>query len=198
MTPLPRDFYMPNAVIVSRALLGARLVRRLPDGALVAGRIVETEAYTGIDDMASHGRKRRTPRNLPMWGPPGHAYVYLSYGVHWLLNVVAEPEGQPAAILIRAVEPLNGLEHIAARRIGRPLHEWTSGPGRLARALEVTQALNTADLTTPAAGLWIEAGEPVPDSAVRTGPRIGLGKTPEPWLSIPWRFWVTGNAYVSR
>jgi DNA-3-methyladenine glycosylase len=189
---------MPNAVIVARALLGARLVRRLPDGAHIAGRIVETEAYTGIDDMASHGRKRRTPRNLPMWGPPGHAYVYLSYGVHWLLNVVAEPEGQPAAILIRAVEPLNGLEHIAARRIGRLPREWTSGPGRLARALEVTQALNTADLTTPAAGLWIEAGEPVPDSAVRTGPRIGLGKTSEPWLSIPWRFWVAGNAHVSR
>lgn len=193
----PPEFYNRSALVVARELLGAKLVRVLPDGTRVAGRIVETEAYTGIDDLASHGRAKRTPRNLPMWGAPGRAYVYLTYGMYWMLNVSAEPEGQPAAILIRALEPLEGLDHMARQRPDRKPHEWTSGPARLALALSIDKSLNTVDMTTPAAGLWIESDQIIPDELVRTGPRIGLGKTPEPWLSIPWRWWVVGNRHVS-
>ena len=198
MTALPRDFYTANAVHVARALLGTTLVRLLPDGARIEGRIIETEAYTGIDDRASHGRERITPRNRIMWGEPGRAYVYKIYGMYWMLNVVAEPPGQPAAILIRAIEPLGGLEHIAARRASPEPRLWTSGPGRLAQALGITGAQNGADITEMEDGLWIEAGVPVADEVVRSGPRIGLGQTPEPWLSMPWRFWVAGNRFLSR
>lgn len=199
LTPLPRSFYAQHATQVARQLLGAILVRRLPEGALIRAKIVETEAYSGTDDLASHGRAKRTPRNLPMYGEAGHAYVYLAYGIHWLLNVVAEPVDSPAAVLIRAVEPLEGLEHIAARRNGRSPYEWTSGPSRLTVALDITGAHNRLDMTTTAHGLWIAAGEPVPESAVRTGARIGLGKrVTEPWLSIPWRWWIADNPYVSR
>lgn len=198
-TPLPRQFYAQHATQVARELLGALLIRRLPSGALISARIVETEAYSGVDDLASHGRAKRTPRNLPMYGAPGHAYVYLAYGIHWLLNVVAEPVDAPAAVLIRAVEPLTGLEHIAARRNGRDQRAWTSGPARLTVALAIDGTHNTLDLTTTAHGLWIAAGAPVPDSAVRTGARIGLGKrVTEPWLSMPWRWWIADNPYVSR
>lgn len=196
---LPASFYTKHATLVARELLGARLVRRLPDGALISGIIVETEAYTGLDDLASHGRPKRTPRNLPMWGEPGHAYVYLSRGVHWMLNVVAEPDGHPAAVLIRAIDPLEGQPIIALHRPGRNPREWTSGPGRLAVALNVTQAQNRVDMTTPKAGLWITAGVHLPDERVRTGPRIGLGKrVAEPWFSMPWRYYVAGNPFVSK
>jgi DNA-3-methyladenine glycosylase len=164
----------------------------------MSGRIVETEAYTGPDDLASHGRNKRTKRNLPMWEAPGHAYIYLSRGIHWMLNVVVEPEDTPAAILVRAVEPLEGVDTIAQRRIDRKPLEWTSGPARLTKAFNITSALNRADVTSTASGLWVEADINIPDDQVQTGPRIGLGKTPEPWFSIPWRFCISGNPYVSR
>ncbi len=170
----------------------------LENGVRVSGRIVETEAYTGLDDLASHGRKKRTPRNLVMYGPPGHAYVYFTYGNWWLPNVVAEPEDQPAAVLIRAVEPVEGLDEMASRRPDRPPEEWTNGPAKLALAMEIGKALNGVDMTTTANGFWIEPAETVPDELVRTGPRIGMGKTPEPWYSMPWRWWVGGNLYVSK
>jgi DNA-3-methyladenine glycosylase len=134
-----------------------------------------------------------------MWGEPGRAYVYFTYGMHWLLNAVCEGAGHPAAVLLRALEPLEGLDVIAARRDGRPPTGWASGPARLTQALGIGGAQNRADLTTPEAGLWIEAGDPVPEALVRTGPRIGLGKhVAEPWRSIPWRWWVAGSPYVSR
>ena len=121
-----------------------------------------------------------------MYGPPGHAYVYFTYGNHWMLNAVTEREGFPAAVLIRAIWPVEGVEIMSARRDGRD----TFGPGKLCQALGIDKALNTADLTETGAGLWIEAGETVPDSAVTIGPRVGLNNTPEPWLSKPWRFLV--------
>lgn len=196
--PLNVDFYNRSALVVARDLLGARLVRVLPDGTRIAGRIVETEAYTGLDDLASHaGRHKRTPRNLPMWKAPGRSYVYFTRGIHWMLNVVVEPEDQPAAVLIRAIDPLEGLDTIGRHRPDSKPLDWTSGPARLTRALAISGALNEADMTTTAAGLWIEDDEAIPDELVRSGPRIGLGKTPEPWFSIPWRWWVGGNAYVS-
>jgi len=198
VSPLNVDFYNRSALIVARELLGARLVRRLPDGARVSGKIVETEAYTGIDDLASHaGRHKRTPRNMPMWKAPGRAYVYKTYGMYWLLNVIAEPEDQPAAVLIRAIEPLEGLDVIVRNRPDTKPREWTSGPARLTIALSINGSFNEADITRTESGLWIEAHENVPDTLVRTGPRIGLGKTPEPWLSMGWRWWIGGNLNVS-
>ncbi len=195
---LDREFYAQEATVVARALLGAVLARRI-DGQTVSGRIVETEAYRTVEDLASHGRRARTARNRPMYGPPGHAYVYLIYGRYWLFNAVCEPVDHPAAVLVRALEPLEGAAIMAANRPGHPRRTWTNGPGRLALALAITGAHNTADLTAPGAELWIEAGEPVPDEAVQTGPRIGLGKhVAEPWLSQPWRWWVRDNGYVSR
>ncbi len=195
---LGRAFYARDAREVARDLLGAVLVRRL-DGRRVSGRIVEVEAYRTTDDQAAHAHAGHTPRNAPMWEAPGHAYVYLVYGMYWLLNVVCEPQGTPAAVLIRALEPLEGQDVIAARRAGRSLLAWTSGPGKLTRALDISGAHNRLDLTVPNAALWIEAGERVPDAQVRTGPRIGLGKhVREPWLSMPWRWWIAENPHVSR
>ncbi|MCD4686142.1 MAG: DNA-3-methyladenine glycosylase [Anaerolineae bacterium] len=192
------DFYAQDARTVARALIGAILVRRV-DGVRLAGRIVETEAYRTTGDLASHARMGKTPRNLPMWEAPGRTFVYLTYGVHWLLNAVCEPAETPAAVLIRAIEPLDGLDVIGINRAGRPFKQWTSGPGRLTKALAINRDNNRADLTTPASDLWIELGAPVPDADVQTGPRIGLGKhVPDPWLSIPWRWWIKGHPHVSR
>ncbi len=195
---MDREFFAQQSTVVARDLLGARLVRQI-DGRRVAGRIVETEAYRTVADLAAHSRSGKTARNLPMWEAPGHAYVYLTYGMYWLLNVVCEPVDHPAAVLIRALEPLEGLDVIAANRPGRPQDEWASGPGRLTMALAITGEDNRADMTSATSGLWIEAGERVPDAQVQAGPRIGLGKhVREPWLSMPWRWWVVDNPHVSR
>ncbi len=198
LAPISTAFYNRPTLTVARELLGARLVRVLPNGARLSGRIVETEAYTGLDDLGSHGRRRITRRNAPMYGPPGRAYIYFTYGNYWMLNVVTEAEGSPAAVLLRAIEPLEGLDEMAARRPGRAMPEWTSGPAKLVLALGIGGEMNTTDLTTTAGGLWIEPDLVIPDGQVRTGPRVGLNTTPEPWLSLPWRFWVGGNPFVSK
>ena len=171
--------------------MGMRLVRLL-DGQRVGGTIVEAEAYRGEEDLACHARHGRTPRTAVMYGPPGRAYVYFTYGMHWMLNCVAGPPGFPAAVLVRAIRPLEGLEIIAARRPGHPAADWCSGPGRLTRALAIEGRLNGIDLTSPTGNLWIEAGSVVADEQVLIGPRIGLGGVPEPWLSQPWRFYTRG------
>lgn len=176
---------------MARGLLGMRLVRLL-DGQRVGGTILEAEAYRGEEDLACHARHGRTPRTAVMYGPPGRAYVYFTYGMHWMLNCVAGPEGFPAAVLVRAIRPLEGLETIASRRPGRPAADWCSGPGRLTRALGIGGSLNGIDLTSPTGNLWIEAGETVADEQVSIGPRVGLGSTPEPWLNQPWRFYTKG------
>lgn len=180
---LPREFYAQPTLAVARGLLGARLVRVL-NGIRLAGLITETEAYVGEDDLGCHARSGKTKRNAVMYGPPGYAYVYFTYGMHWCLNVVTETVGFPAAALIRAILPVEGVEIIAQRRGGRD----TNGPAKLTQALGIDGALNGADLCLPTSGLWIEAGTIVPDAAVERTPRIGLNATPEPWKSIPWRF----------
>ncbi len=185
MNVLPREFYAQPTLTVARQLLGARLVRLL-DGQRLAGLITETEAYIGEEDQGCHARSGRTRRNAVMYGPPGYAYVYFTYGMHWCLNAVTEAEGRPAAVLIRAIEPVEGVEIIAARRRGGD----TRGPAKLTQALGITGTENGLDLCDPASGLWIEAGEPVADERVRRGPRIGLYTVPEPWKSLPWRFLV--------
>lgn len=181
---LPREVYAQPTLTVARQLLGARLVRIL-NGIRLAGLIAETEAYIGEDDLGCHAaRSGKTKRNAVMYGPPGHAYVYFTYGMHWCLNVVTEAVGFPAAVLIRAILPVEGIEIMAQRRGGRD----TSGPAKLTQALGIDGTLNGADLCLPTNGLWIEPGTIVPDAAVERTPRIGLNTTPEPWKSIPWRF----------
>jgi len=182
---LPSSFYNRPTLTVARELLGARLVRVL-DGVKLVGLITETEAYFGEDDLASHAKAGRTIRTAPMFGPPGHAYVYFTYGNHWMLNAVTEKEGFPAAVLIRAIRPIEGIEMMMERRNGRD----TLGPGKLTQALGITKSENNVNLTEAGSGLWIETGIFVPDKSVTIGPRVGLNKTPEPWLSKPWRFLV--------
>lgn len=185
MKPLPRKFYNRPTLTVARELIGARLVRILDDVKLV-GIITETEAYIGEDDLASHAKAGRTVRTAPMFGPPGYSYVYFTYGNHWMFNTVTEREGFPAAVLIRAIQPIEGVEVMSARRLGRD----TFGPGKLTQALGITKSENQIDLTKANSSLWLEAGQIVPDKSVTIGPRVGLNKTPEPWLSKPWRFLV--------
>lgn len=192
--PLPRSFYDRPTLTVARELLGAILCRRVEDLTLRA-RIVETEAYVGETDLACHARAGRTRRTDPLFGPPGMAYVYLTYGMHHLLNAVTEAEGKPAAVLIRAVEPLEGIEWMEEARGLTERHLLASGPGKLAQAFGLDLEWNRADLTR--SDLWIEAGAAVADRAVRTSPRIGCQNVPEPWASIPWRFYVAESRHVT-
>jgi DNA-3-methyladenine glycosylase len=180
---LPREFYNRPTLTVARELLGMRLVRLL-DGVRLSGIITETEAYIGEDDLGCHARSGRTPRNAVMYGPPGFAYVYFTYGMHWMLNAVTQAPGFPAAVLLRAIQPREGAEIMLARRQGRD----TLGPAKLTQALGVDATLNGADLCDPKSGLWIEAGDPLAEADVLIGPRVGLYTVPEPWKSIPWRF----------
>jgi DNA-3-methyladenine glycosylase len=184
---LPRKFFSRPALQVARELLGTRLVR-LEDGGRTAGIIVEAEAYSGEEDLGCHASAGYTPRTRVMYGPPGHAYVYFTYGMHWMLNFVVEAEGFPAAVLIRAIVPTEGLERMATRRAGRRGEEWTNGPGKICQAMAINKALNGADLCVPRAELFVEYGESISDSSVTIGPRVGLYSVPEPWKSIPWRF----------
>lgn len=189
---LPRSFYNRPTLTVARALLGARLVRVL-DGVKLVGLIVETEAYIGEKDLACHAKAGRTPRTQVMYGEPGHAYVYFTYGNHWMLNVVAERVNFPAAVLIRAIQPIQGAEVMSKRRNGRD----TFGPGKLCQAMGIGKGENGVDLTGTASGLWVEAGAEVPDSLVTKSPRVGLTSVPEPWKSKPWRFLVKDHVIAS-
>ncbi len=193
ISPLPVSFYNRSTLTVARELLGARLVR-IQDGVKLVGLISETEAYFGFDDLASHAKAGRTIRTDPMFGAPGRAYVYFTYGNHWMLNAVTEQEGFPAAVLIRAIQPIEGIEVMMERRGGRD----TLGPGKLTQALEITKSENYADLTEAGSSLRIEAGIFIPKKSVTIGPRVGLNKTPEPWLSKPWRFLVKEQIFMSR
>jgi DNA-3-methyladenine glycosylase len=182
---LPRDFYDRPTLKVARELLGAHLVR-VVDGHTLVGVITEAEAYIGQTDLGCHAKAGRTSRTEVMFGPPGHAYVYFTYGNHWMLNVVTERESFPAAVLIRAIRPVRGAAEMARRRHGRD----ALGPGKLTQALGITGTDNGLDLTKSSSRLWIEAGRPFSNSVVTKGPRVGLNTVPEPWKSKPWRFLV--------
>jgi len=195
---LSRDFFAQDTLTVARHLLGKSLVRRL-EGKRLVGRIVEAEAYIGGDDLGCHASVGRTARNDVMFGPPGHAYVYFTYGMHWMFNVVAEAEGFPAAVLIRALEPMEGISVMERNRKGRAGFDLCSGPAKLTQALQITRALNGADLCARrGAELWLEDTPPISDGDMGTGPRVGLNSTPEPWKSVPWRFYVADSPFVSR
>jgi len=186
---LARQFFTQPTLTVARQLLGKRLVR-LQAGVRLAGLITETEAYCGEQDLGCHAKAGRTPRTSVMYGPPGFSYVYFTYGMHWLFNTVTQPEGQPEAVLIRAIFPVEGIETIAERRGSQPRPLWTDGPAKLTQALGIDGKDNHLDLTAPDASIFIETGPEVPDEWLFTGPRVGLNTVPEPWKSKPWRFLV--------
>jgi DNA-3-methyladenine glycosylase len=181
--PFPISFYNRPTLLVARELLGARIIR-MQNGQRLVGKIIETEAYIGESDLGCHASKGKTARNAVMFGRAGIAYVYFTYGMHWMLNAVAESDGFPAAVLIRAIEPLEGVDIISQRRGGRD----TRGPAKLTQALGINRAQNGVDLTARGSELRIEMGEPIPDESVTNGPRVGLYSVPEPWKSKPWRF----------
>jgi DNA-3-methyladenine glycosylase len=194
---LKRSFYTRPTRQLAQALLGCRLVRRW-QGQRLSGLIVETEAYIGETDLACHARAGRTARTAVMYGQPGLAYVYFTYGMHWMLNIVSEVEDFPAAVLIRALEPQEGSALMRQHRpVPNPI-DLCRGPAKLTQALRIDQTLNGVDLCNWRGELWIESGVPVPARSVQRGPRVGLGATPEPWLSKPWRYWVKDNPCVSR
>ena len=192
--PLPRSFYARPTLDVARDLLGKVLVHRV-HGATTAGVIVEAEAYVGEADPACHAAAGPTRRNRPMYGEPGHAYVYLNYGVHFLFNIVTEPAGHPCAVLIRALEPIEGLVTMRGRRAAGgardvPDHELCRGPGNLTRAMGITIRDNMADLCGDR--LFLEDRGLVA-SEVAWGPRIGITAGAD----RPWRCYLGGTPSVS-
>jgi DNA-3-methyladenine glycosylase len=196
MSRLSRGFFARDTLTVARALLGQRLVRVM-DGRRLSGRVVEVEAYIGEDDQACHASCGPTRRNAPMYGPPGHGYVYFVYGMHHCFNIVTRSEGHPAAVLVRALEPLEGVEDMRALRGGRPDLPLTSGPARLCQALAIDRRFDGTDLCASGALLFLEQDTSIPDGAVATGPRVGV-RGDEVAITVPWRFYIRGNRYVSR
>ena len=213
----PRLLLAGDTLLAARSLIGARLVRAADPSAAGTGRadaprigrIVEVEAYVGPDDRASHARMGRTARNAPMFGPAGIAYVYLVYGVHHCLNVVTGNDGFPAAVLVRAVEPLEGLDTMrrardddrAARasRATVPDPRLAAGPGMVGAAFGVDRTLNGIDLCDPRSTLHLApapAGEPAPEIAAT--PRIGIAFATTPWTGVPWRFVDASSRSLSR
>ncbi len=189
---LPVRFFDRPTEVVARELLGAVVVSRV-DGRLTAGRIVETEAYLGYDDPASHGyRHRQHERNAALFGPPGSWYVYLSYGVHWCANVVCEEPGRASAVLLRALEPLDGIEVMAARRGTADLRLLCSGPGRLCQALGITRQLDGS--TVQRSRVTIVSGSTIAEPDTEATPRIGITKAAD-W---PLRYAVAGSLWTSR
>jgi len=190
--PLSSDFYARDTEIVARELLGAVLECRSDEG-IVAARIVETEAYLGEHDLACHAASGRTARTEPLYGRPGIAYVYFIYGMYWCFNAVTRAEHEPSAVLVRAVEPLVGIDLMRARRpkVRRDV-DLTNGPGKLCLALGIDGRHNNVSLDKPP--LSIRVGEPVADSDVTITPRIGITQCAD-W---PLRWFVTDSPYVSK
>lgn len=194
---LPREFYTrPNVVTVARELLGKLLVVPERNGTRVSGKIVEVEAYRGPQDRAAHSYGgRRTKRTETMYGIGGTAYVFFVYGMYDQFNVVTNAPDAPHAVLIRAVEPVEGIDLMRKRRQGKSDHNLTNGPGKLCIALGIDRKLDAADLLGDR--VWIEEHRVIPRSRIATGPRIGIDYAEE-WIDKPWRFWIKDNAFVSR
>ncbi|MDQ3686628.1 MAG: DNA-3-methyladenine glycosylase [Acidobacteriota bacterium] len=195
---LPREFYTRrDTLLIACKLLGKRLVVPDADGARVSGIIVETEAYVGADDKASHAYgNRRTPRTEPMFMRGGIAYVYLIYGIYHQFNVVTSVESEPHAVLIRAVEPEEGIERMRARRAVTQDKQLTSGPGKLCLAFGIDRSYSKADLM--GGQVWIEnTRAKIRVDEIASGPRVGIAYAGD-FVEKPWRFWIRDNAYVSR
>lgn len=188
LSPWQSEDLAGDTLALAPALLGSVLVRVTPDG-ILAGRIVETEAYLAEGDPACHAHRGETLRNRAMFGPPGRAYVYRIYGIHWCVNVVTEPAGRGSAVLLRALEPIAGIDRMAANRGGS--RDLTNGPGRLCQALSIDGTLDHVDLTHPGE-LYLLRGAP-PESVV-AATRIGITQAAD----RAWRFYERGNPWVSR
>jgi len=196
---LGRAFYAREETLaVARELLGKRLVVPSGGGARVSGRIVETEAYLGAEDKAAHSYGwRRTARTETMYAKGGAVYVFFVYGMHHQFNVVTGPEGKPTAVLVRAVEPEEGIDLMRERRAVPKERELTSGPGKLCKALGIDRSFDGEDLTK-GARVWLEdAGSRLRPEEIASGPRIGIAYAEEYALK-PWRFWLKGNVFVSK
>lgn len=196
-TKLSREFYRRSDVLtVSKELLGKLLVVPGSDGKRISGKIVEVEAYRGPEDRASHAYGgRRTKRTETMYNPGGVAYVYFVYGMYYQFNVVSGVEDIPHAILVRALEPVEGLDIMRARRHSHPDHNLTNGPGKLCIAMGIDRHLDGADLLGDR--VWLEDFEKIPPRRIARGPRIGIDYAEE-WITKPWRFWIRDNRFVSR
>jgi DNA-3-methyladenine glycosylase len=217
----PAELLGTDTLLAARSLIGARLVRGSGPNSRI-GRIVEVEAYIGREDLASHARTGPTRRNATMFGPPGRAYVYLVYGMYHCLNIVTQTKGNPAAVLIRAVEPLAGMDFMRAARMERlarrspapvraadseeprvlpssrlPDARLASGPGLVCVAFSIDRGDDGVDLCDPTSDLRLEVAPKGEAWPVETGPRVGIDYAPEPWLSRPWRLYVPGSPAVS-
>ncbi|MDF1514159.1 MAG: DNA-3-methyladenine glycosylase [Anaerolineae bacterium] len=192
---LDRSFYYRPTLEVARDLIGKRIIRIL-SGKTLTGRIIETEAYRGKDDAASHARRGITKRNTPMFSTPGTTYVYFIYGMHWLFNISAHIEGMPGGVLIRALEPESGLESMCRFRGTSSTNTLTNGPARLAQALHIDSDLNNIDLVTHT-GLYLVDGSLADHERIASGPRV---RVPGDKLAKQrlWRFWVADHPLLSR
>ena len=191
---IQRSFYAQPTIEVARQLLGKYLVRKHPVGTTV-GKIVETEAYVGPHDLACHASKGRTARTEVMFGPPGHAYVYFIYGVYYCLNIVTEEIGHASAVLIRALEPIDGVELMQKRRRVEELRKLASGPGKLCLAMSIDKALNGADMSRGSVLYVEDRGGQAPKIIAR--PRVGVDYA-DKWKDKPWRFLIRGSEFVSK
>jgi DNA-3-methyladenine glycosylase len=194
---LTREFYTRgNVLTVSRDLLGKLLVVPGADGQRVSGMIVEVEAYRGPEDRASHAYGGlRTRRTETMYREGGIAYVYFVYGMYYQFNVVSNVTDTPHAILVRALEPVEGIDVMRERRHQHPDHNLTNGPGKLCIAMGIDRDLNGADLLGDR--VWLEEFQTISPRRIAKGPRIGIDYAEE-WIDKPWRFWIRDNSYVSR
>lgn len=195
--PLTRRFYEPSAEAVAPALLGHFLLRQTPAGA-VGGPIVETEAYM-MGDPACHGYIGLTPRNRALFGHPGYSYVYFIYGCHFCVNAVCRPEGSAEAVLIRAIEPLFGVEQLRVQRHARNIQDLTNGPGKLCQALRIDRTLDAVDLCDKASQVFIAKNPGVAayrknHGGIEVSPRIGITKA----ASLPLRFFLPASGFISR
>ncbi len=184
---LQRSFFARPALTVARELLGKTLVKIEPDGTRLSGTISETEAYIGELDLACHAKAGKTKRTQGLYGTPGLTYVYFTYGMHWMLNFVSDRSDFPAGVLLRAMQPIDGLDCMRARR-KRPDRELTNGPAKLAQALAISQAWYGYDSCQPKATLYVEDAPVISWAQFTTQPRVGIPNVPEPWRSFPWNY----------
>ena len=193
---LTRPFFARDTHLVARELLGKVLVRKWR-GKTLAGRIVDVESYVGEDDLACHASKGRTPRNDVMYGPAGHAYIYFIYGMYHLMNIVTERPGFPAAVLLRGLEPLSGIDLMQRWRGTAKTRDLTNGPGKLTRALRIDQSLKHEDLTASRRFYLIDDGFRVRRADIAVGPRIGIDYARH-CVHYPWRYYLKNSPFVSK
>lgn len=199
MKKLPRKLYNQSTIKVAKLLLGKFLIRKIGKK-IISGKIVETEAYAGPKDLASHASRGKTPRNAPMFGPPGYSYVYLVYGLNYCFNIVTEGRDYPAAVLVRALEPTESVKSMFRRRnlifTTLPSPALTNGPGKLCQALKINKNLNDIDLTGNT--LWLEdRGVKIKPSEITAKKRVGVDYAGK-YKNKPWRFYLKGNKFVSK